>query len=111
MRATRLLVPLALGAALLSPAGIAHAGPSKTATDNPGTTVYEHGGSNLGECSAYLATVLGVRDDINHTIKEYGSFLGISSPGELYSVRARQQVNLPPAQECLARALPGGGTG
>jgi hypothetical protein len=82
-----------------------------TPSDNPGVTVWQHGGSNMGECSAYLASTLGVRDDINHAIKEFGPFLGLSSPGALYSVRARQQVNGAPAQECLPRQLPGGGTG
>ena len=75
-----------------------------------------HGGSNLGECSAYLGQrdvpgVPNVRADVNHTIKEFGPFLGISSPGALYSVRAKQQVNLAPADECLKRQLPGGATG
>jgi len=82
-----------------------------TPTNNPGVTVWQHGGSNMGECSAYLASTLGVRDDINHAIQEFGPLLGLSSPGALYSVRAQQQVNGAPADECLPRQLPGGGTG
>lgn len=75
-----------------------------------------HGGSNMGECSAYLGQldvpgVTNVRAEVNHIIMEYGSFLGLSSPGDLYSVRAHQQVNLDPVDECQPRQLPGGGTG
>ena len=64
--------------------------------------VWEVGGSNMGLCSAYLGQ-LGVRQDVNHLIKEFGGQLGIASPGELYSVRARQATSLAPAQECLRR--------
>jgi len=83
---------------------------------SPAMNVYLHGGSNLGECSAYLAQLDvpgggNVRAEVNHAIQQFGDQLGISSPGALYSVRAKQQVNLPPAQECLPRQLPGGGTG
>ena len=84
---------------------------SWTPANNPGVTVWEHGGSNMGECSAYLGSTLHVRDDINHVIKEFGALLGLSSPGSLYSVRARQATSAPPAAECLPRQLPGGGTG
>jgi hypothetical protein len=70
-----------------------------TPTDNPGVTVWQHGGSNMGECSAYLATTVGVRDDVNHLIKS--GVVGPVSPGDVYSNRARQQVNLDPANECL----------
>jgi hypothetical protein len=70
----------------------------------------------MGECSAYLGQldvpgVTNVRASVNHVIKQYGDALGLSSPGALYSVRAKQEVNLAPAQECLPRQLPGGGTG
>lgn len=83
---------------------------------DPGQIVWANGGSNMGECSAYLAQlnvpgVTNVRAEVNQIILQYGAYLGISSPGDLYSVRARQSVNLPPALECLARVLPGGGTG
>ena len=71
---------------------------------DPGTTVYEAGGSNLGECSAFLGT-LGVRDDVNQIIRLHGDELGIDNPGQIYHVRARQENNLPPAQECLPRNL------
>jgi hypothetical protein len=78
--------------------------------------VWIHGGSNLGECSAYLGQldvpgVTNVRAEVNHVIQQYGDALGLSSPGALYSVRAKQAVNLAPAQECLPRQLPGGGNG
>lgn len=109
----RFALPLAasaVAATVLSVGGTAQAA-AFTPTSNPGVTVWEHGGSNLGECSAYLATVLGVRGDINHVIKDYGAALGIASPGALYSVRARQATNAAPAQECLPRQLPGGGMG
>lgn len=70
----------------------------------------------MGECSAYLAQlavpgVPNVRAEVNQIINQYGDYLGIPNPGALYSVRAQQGENLPPAQECLARSLPGGGTG
>ena len=99
-----------LGAVLL----VSAAGAGVASAD--ATTVYEHGGSNMGECSAYLGQLDtpengSVRASVNHVIKEFGAFLGLSSPGDLYSVRAKQQVNLPPAQECLPRQLPGGGVG
>ena len=80
------------------------AGPAFGAVNppDPGTTVYEAGGSNLGECSAFLGT-LGVRDDVNQIIRLHGDQLGIENPGQIYHVRAQQEVNLPPAQECLQR--------
>lgn len=71
---------------------------------DPGTTVWQAGGSNMGECSAYLAQ-MGVRDDVNQLIREYGDVLGIRNPGELFHARAQQQVNLPPALECLQRSF------
>ena len=71
---------------------------------DPATTVYEAGASNLGECSAFLGT-RQVRDDVNRIIRLNGDDLGIENPGQIYHVRARQEVNLPPAQECLPRNL------
>jgi hypothetical protein len=69
----------------------------------PGQKPYEAGASNMGMCSAFLAS-LGVRDDINHLIQENpGLFDGAQHPGDLYSVRAKQRDNLPPPLECLAR--------
>ena len=82
------------------------AGPAFGAADppDPATTVYEAGGSNLGECSAFLGT-LQLRDDVNRIIRLNGDQLGIDNPGQIYHVRAQQEVNLPPAQECLQRNL------
>lgn len=69
----------------------------------PGQEPYEAGASNMGMCSAFLAS-LGVRDDVNHLIQENpGLFDGAQSPGELYRVRAKQHENLPPPLECLKR--------
>jgi hypothetical protein len=69
----------------------------------PGQKPYEAGASNMGMCSAFLAS-LGVRDDVNHLIQENpGLFDGAQSPGELYRVRAKQHENLPPPLECLKR--------
>jgi hypothetical protein len=78
------------------------AGPVAAAENDAPDRVWEVGGSNMGLCSAYLGQ-LGVRQDVNHLIKEFGPMLGISSPGELYSVRAQQPTSLPPAEECLRR--------
>ena len=69
---------------------------------DPGTTVYNAGGSNMGECSAYLSTQQH-RDDVNRIIRLYGDQLGIDNPGQIFHVRAQQEVNQPPAQECLQR--------
>ncbi len=46
------------------------AGPAFGAANppDPGTTVYEAGGSNMGECSAFLGTQQ-VRDDVNRIIR------------------------------------------
>ena len=90
-----------------SPAAAAPAGGSAA------TNVWTHGGSNLGECSAYLGQLdvpglKNMRAEVNHVIQQHGSALGIASPGALYSVRAKQEVNRPPAEECLPRQLPGG---
>ncbi len=72
--------------------------------------------SNMGLCSSYLAQLEvpgqgNIRADVNHVIKKYGPFLGLSSPGDLYKVRAKQHVNGPAPQECTPRQLPGGGQG
>jgi hypothetical protein len=88
-----------LGLGALALASLGGVTPTFAATD-PGTQVWQAGGSNMGECSAYLGG-MQVRDDVNALIRQYGDLLGVSSPGELYRVRAQQQVNLPPAQECL----------
>ncbi len=70
---------------------------------SPGQKPYEAGASNMGMCSAFLAS-LGVRDLVNHLIQDNpGAFDGATSPGELYRVRAKQHENLPPPLECLAR--------
>ncbi len=71
---------------------------------DPATTVYEAGGSNLGECSAFLGT-RQIRDDVNQIIRLHGDQLGIENPGQIYHVRAQQQNNLPPEQECLPRNI------
>jgi hypothetical protein len=72
--------------------------------------------SNMGVCSSYLAQLDvpgqgNIRAEVNHVIVQYGDVLGLTSPGDLYKVRARQHVNGPPAEECTPRQLPGGGQG
>ena len=49
------------------------------------------------------AATLKVRDDVNQIIRLRGDELGIDNPGQIYHVRAQQENNLPPAQECLQR--------
>lgn len=71
---------------------------------DPGTQVWQAGGSNMGECSAYLGG-MQVRDDVNQIIRQNGDKLGIANPGELFHVRAQQPESLPPAQECLQRSF------
>jgi hypothetical protein len=108
-----------LAVAAVAIGSVAFGGAAAWATPSGGSAadnVWMHGGSNMGECSAYLAQldvpgVGNVRAEVNHVIKEYGSYLGLSSPGDLYSVRAKQAVNLAPVDECQPRQLPGGGTG
>jgi hypothetical protein len=79
--------------------------PAATASAaDPATTAWQAGATNMGVCSAFLGTA-GVRDDVNRAIRQHGAQLGVSSPGELFRVRARQDVTLPPAQECLPRRL------
>jgi hypothetical protein len=69
----------------------------------PGQRPYEAGASNMGMCSAFLAS-LGVRDDVIHLIQDNpGLFDGAQHPGDLYSVRAKQKDNQPPPLECLKR--------
>ena len=82
------------------------AGPAFGAANppDPATTVYEAGGSNLGECSAFLGT-RQLRDDVNQIIRLYGDELGIDNPGQIYHVRAQQEENKPPEQECQPRNL------
>ena len=58
--------------------------------------------SNMGLCSSYLGQ-MQVRDDVNHTIKNFGDVLGLDSPGALFSVRAHQHVNGTPEDECQRR--------
>lgn len=79
-------------------------GPAVAQAD-PATTVWQAEGSNMGICSSFLGG-MQVRADVNLLIKEYGGFLGIDSPGELYRVRARQTESKAPAEECLQRQLP-----
>ena len=116
MKQIRVIVMLAatVAATVFFAAGPALA--DQPVSQDPATNVWIHGGSNLGECSVYLAQldvpgVTNVRASVNHVIQEYGPELGLSSPGALYSVRAHQDVNLAPADECLPRQLPGGQTG
>jgi hypothetical protein len=101
LRIERILPALTVVAALV-PAGTAAA----AADPQPGTIVFEAGGSNMGLCSAYLGATLKVRDDVNQQIRLFGDALGISNPGELYKIRARQPVVLPPELECLPRRQP-----
>jgi hypothetical protein len=103
MKRTILLVTVALVMAALPAvaAGPAFGAPNAPPAD-PGTIVYEVGGSNMGECSAFLGT-LGVRDDVNRIIRIHGDALGIDNPGQIYHVRAQQDESRPPEQECLQR--------
>ena len=94
-----LAVLVAMAALLVLAAVPAFGAPSPP---DPGTTVYEAGGSNMGECSAFLGT-LKVRDDVNQIIRLHGDELGIDNPGQIYHIRAQQENSLPPAQECLQR--------
>lgn len=96
---------LVVACLVVSAFGLSVATVAAQSPHDPAATVWEAGGSNMGECSAFLGT-MQKRDDVNAIILEYGDVLGISSPGELYHVRAQQQVSLPPIQECLPRQLP-----
>jgi hypothetical protein len=77
-------------------------GTAGAAANDPATTVWEHGGSNMGLCSAFLGTAQ-VRDDVNRAIRLVGDRLGIENPGQIFHVRAQQDESRPPAQECLQR--------
>lgn len=99
----RVWMPAILGALAVGTAGPV---PASAAGRDAATTVWQVGGSNMGECSAYLGG-MQVRDDVNQIIRQYGDFLGIDNPGQIFHVRAQQAVSLPPAQECLKRTLPG----
>lgn len=90
-------------AAPVALAALGGAAPASAATD-PGTQVWSVGGSNMGECSAYLGR-MQVRDDVNGIIRQYGDVLNIDNPGQIFHVRAQQPESLPPAQECLQRSL------
>ncbi len=104
MHVRRLLVCAALTALAAGGTGGSAWAASPTAQEASG----HYGPSNLGVCSPYLAGLpdpLGefgnVRPRINALIRT-GVF-EVETVGELYSVRARQHRNLPPAQECLKR--------
>ena len=97
LRATPRILAAAACSALLAVSG----GPAFGAPADPATTVWEAGGSNMGECSAFLGT-MGVRDDVNRLIKD-GAIPGVENPGQVYSVRAQQEESKPPQQECLRR--------
>ncbi|CAA9404754.1 MAG: hypothetical protein AVDCRST_MAG03-1459 [uncultured Rubrobacteraceae bacterium] len=98
MGATARILAAALAcSALLAVPG----GPALGAPADPATTVWEAGGGNMGECSAYLGE-RRVRDDVNRLIKG-GAIPGVENPGQVYSVRAQQEESKPPEQECLRR--------
>ena len=100
MGATRICAAVVCSALFAVAAGPAFGAPNPPPAD-PGTTVYEAGGSNMGECSAYLGD-RQVRDDVNRLIKD-GAIPGVENPGQVYSVRAQQEESKPPEQECLRR--------
>jgi hypothetical protein len=86
--------------------GLGLAGQAGAVVDEPGTQPWEAGASNMGLCSAYLGQTQGrlepnARAEVNHLIQTLP--FGYTSPGELFSVRARQEVSLPPEQECVRR--------
>lgn len=100
-------IALAIGA--VGVAGTAQAAPG------PGTP------SNMGLCSPFLAGLpspvdpitgerLGgnARSGVNQLIIRYGDLQpdGLSNPGELYRIRAREHPSTPPEQECLPRRQP-----
>jgi hypothetical protein len=94
---------LAIGVSVLSTFGVVVTPVALGEPPDPGQRPYEAGASNMGMCSAFLAS-LGVRDDVNRLIQENpGLFDGAEHPGDLYRVRAKQRLNLPPPLECLAR--------
>jgi hypothetical protein len=55
---------------------------------------------NMGYCARFLGGGgVGVRPAINHLLAQQGELFGVSSPGELYSARARSTTD----RACLAR--------
>ncbi len=72
------------------------------AAADPSQTAADAGASNMGVCSSFIGR-LQVRDDVNLVIIERGDALGLSSPGELYRVRAQMSVELAPKDECVKR--------
>jgi hypothetical protein len=79
--------------------------PAGTALAQPDGGPAQGAASNMGLRSAFLAQ-LGVRDDVNHLLKEIGPFLPdvpSDSPGELYRIRAGQHPDAPAAVECVQR--------
>ncbi len=101
MKVARICAAAACSALLAVAAGPAFGAPGGAQPADPATTVWEAGGSNMGECSAYLGT-LQVRDDVNRLILA-GAIPGVENPGQVYSVRAQQEESKPPQQECLRR--------
>lgn len=108
-RPARLLSPFIVLVGALAVAGPAQAEPL------PGTQ------SNLGLCSPFLAGLpspvdpitgepLGgnARSGVNQLIIRYGELQpdALSSPGELYKIRAREHPSAPAEQECLPRRQP-----
>lgn len=92
------------------------AGPAQAAPEAPAGTP-----SNMGLCSPFLAglpapvdpvtgEVLGgnARSGVNQLIIRFGELQpdALSSPGELYKVRAREHPVGPAEQECLPRRQP-----
>ena len=108
-RSARLLSPFVVLVGALAVAGPAQAEPL------PGTQ------SNLGLCSPFLAglpspvdPITGkpfggnARSGVNQLIIRYGELQpdALSSPGELYKIRAREHPSAPAEQECLPRRQP-----
>lgn len=108
-RPARLLSPFIVLVGALAVAGPAQAEPL------PGTQ------SNLGLCSPFLSGLpspvdpvtgepLGgnARSGVNQLIIRYGEPQpdALSSPGELYKIRAREHPSAPAEQECLPRRQP-----
>lgn len=110
-RNARLLVPLTLLVGALGVAGPAQAAPAAA----PGTP------SNMGLCSPFLTGLpspvdpitgerLGgnARSGVNLLIIRYGELQpdALSSPGQLYKVRASEHPSAPAEQECVPRRQP-----
>lgn len=77
-------------------------GQAAGAAADPSQTAAEAGASNMGVCSSFIGR-LQVRDDVNLAIIERGEALGLSSPGELYRIRAQMTVDVAPEDECVKR--------